>query len=373
MSFSGVVLANAETGMKSKNACVLHKICGRELVNWVIDALKGAGAEEIAVIGSDADKVSENTDVPKSDLTVVVNGAAPLVRSETIAAAVKYHTENESGFTVISGNGNVIGIIVNGSDVFADMESMINAYEGKKSEYIAVGEGVTVTDRVQLSRAESAMHDRIIEQHMLNGVTMRFPESVYIEYGVEIGADTEISGSAELLSGTKIGKNCIIGPGSRLDNAVIGDNVDILSSVILNSEIESGTHVGPFAYVRPNCKVGKNVKVGDFVEIKNSVIDDGTKISHLTYIGDSDVGKNVNFGCGTVTCNYDGKKKFRSRIGDNTFVGCNTNLVSPVDVGDRSYIAAGSTITNDIPEGSLSIARARQVNKEGWADEHKKY
>ena len=160
---------------------------------------------------------------------------------------------------------------------------------------------------------------------------------------------------------------------SRLDGAVIGNNVDILSSVILQSEIGDGAHVGPFAYIRPNCKVGENVKVGDFVEIKNSNIDDGTKISHLTYIGDSDVGKNVNFGCGTVTCNYDGKKKFRSKIGDNSFIGCNTNLVSPVEVGDRAYIAAGSTITEDIPDGSLSIARTRQTNKIGWADKNQKY
>ena len=208
---------------------------------------------------------------------------------------------------------------------------------------------------------------------MLNGVTMHCPDSIYIEDGVEIGKDTEIDRNTEILSGTKIGSNCYIGMGSRLEGADIGDGVEVLSSYILESEIGNNTHVGPFAYVRPNCKVGENVKVGDFVEIKNSVIDDKTKISHLTYIGDSDVGKNVNFGCGTVTCNYDGKKKFRSTIGDNSFVGCNTNLVSPVNVGARAYIAAGSTITEDIPDGSMSIARSRQTNKIGWADEKKKY
>ena len=217
------------------------------------------------------------------------------------------------------------------------------------------------------------MRERINRSHMTEGVTMINPSATYIEAGVKIGADTIIGANVELKGSTVIGENCEIGQGSRLENAVIGNGVSVRSSVILDSEIGDNTNVGPFAYVRPNCKVGSNVKVGDFVEIKNSSIDDDTKISHLTYIGDSDVGKNVNFGCGTVTCNYDGTNKYRSEIGDNVFVGCNTNLVSPVKVGDRSYIAAGSTITEDIPEGSLSIARSRQTVKEGWADKKKMY
>lgn len=228
-----------------------------------------------------------------------------------------------------------------------------------------------INDRVQLNEAEKIMQKRINEYHMRNGVTMRNPESVYIEDGVEIGNDTEICQNVTIKSGTKIGSDCVIGSGSMLDRAVIHDGVDVLSSVILESEVDEGTHVGPFAYIRPNCHVGKEVKVGDFVELKNSNIDDGTKISHLTYIGDSDVGKRVNFGCGTVTCNYDGKKKYRTTIGDDCFVGCNTNFVSPINVGDGVYIAAGSTITEDIPENSLSIARARQVNKDGWKDKRK--
>ena len=134
----------------------------------------------------------------------------------------------------------------------------------------------------------------------------------------------------------------------------------------MDSSIDEGTTVGPFAYIRPNCNVGKNVRVGDFVELKNSNIGDGTKISHLTYVGDSDVGQNINFGCGTVTVNYDGKKKYRTVIEDNAFIGCNTNLVAPVKVGKGAYTAAGSTITEDVPENSLAIARERQVVKENW-------
>ena len=230
-----------------------------------------------------------------------------------------------------------------------------------------------INNRIQLSEAEAIMQDRINRYHMTEGVTLIHPETVYIEADVEIGQDTVIGPNVSIKSGTKIGSDCEISMGSRIENSIIHDGAEVLSSVILDSEIGDGTKVGPFAYVRPNCKVGKNVKVGDFVEIKNSNIDDGTKISHLTYLGDSDIGKNVNFGCGTVTCNYDGKNKFRSTIGDHSFIGCNTNIVSPVNIGDRAYIAAGSTITDDIPEGSLSIARNRQVNKLGWADKNQKY
>ena len=137
-------------------------------------------------------------------------------------------------------------------------------------------------------------------------------------------------------------------------------------SVLLDAKVKSFTTVGPFAYLRPNSCIGEHCRIGDFVEIKNSNIDDGTKVSHLTYVGDSDVGKCVNFGCGTVTVNYDGKNKYRCKIGDEVFIGCNTNLVAPVEVESRAYTAAGSTITKKVPADSLAIARARQENKEGW-------
>ena len=135
---------------------------------------------------------------------------------------------------------------------------------------------------------------------------------------------------------------------------------------MMQSTVDENTKIGPFAYIRPNSKIGKNIKIGDFVEIKNATIDDGTKVSHLTYVGDADVGKKVNFGCGTVLVNYDGKNKYRSTIEDNAFIGCNTNLVSPVKVEKNAFIAAGSTITDDVPEETLAIARARQVIKYGW-------
>ena len=431
---------------------VLHKVCGKPLSKWVIDASEAAGADKVcAVVGHKAETVKEvlgdvcefalqaeqkgtghavmqAIDVIKNSKgeVVILNGDTPLITAETINKAIEYHKNNGNQATVITAilddatgygrivrdnDGSVLKIVeqkdaskeekkineVNSGMYVFDAQSLVYALDkitpnnaqgeyyltdtleillsaGKKIGGYAISDNDEIrgiNDRVQLNEAEKIMQKRINEYHMRNGVTMRNPESVYIEDGVEIGNDTEICQNVTIKSGTKIGSDCVIGSGSMLDRAVIHDGVDVLSSVILESEVDEGTHVGPFAYIRPNCHVGKEVKVGDFVELKNSNIDDGTKISHLTYIGDSDVGKRVNFGCGTVTCNYDGKKKYRTTIGDDCFVGCNTNFVSPINVGDGVYIAAGSTITEDIPENSLSIARARQVNKDGWKDKRK--
>ena len=451
--FTSVILAaGMGTRMKSKMPKVLHKVCGKPLSKWVIDASEAAGADKVcAVVGHKAETVKEvlgdvcefalqaeqkgtghavmqAIDVIKNSKgeVVILNGDTPLITAETINKAIEYHKNNDNQATVITAilddatgygrivrdnDGSVLKIVeqkdaskeekkineVNSGMYVFDAQSLVYALDkitpnnaqgeyyltdtleillsaGKKIGGYAISDNDEIrgiNDRVQLNEAEKIMQKRINEYHMRNGVTMRNPESVYIEDGVEIGNDTEICQNVTIKSGTKIGSDCVIGSGSMLDRAVIHDGVDVLSSVILESEVDEGTHVGPCAYIRPNCHVGKEVKVGDFVELKNSNIDDGTKISHLTYIGDSDVGKRVNFGCGTVTCNYDGKKKYRTTIGDDCFVGCNTNFVSPINVGDGVYIAAGSTITEDIPENSLSIARARQVNKEGWKDKRK--
>ncbi len=223
-----------------------------------------------------------------------------------------------------------------------------------------------INDRVQLAEAQKILQSRIVKKHLLNGVTFVSPETCYISSETVIGNDTIIMPGTIIKGNTEIGSNCVIGPNTQITDSKIADYVEMNSSVMLESFVDEHTKVGPFAYIRPNCKIGKNIKIGDFVEIKNATIDDGTKVSHLTYVGDADVGKKVNFGCGTVLVNYDGKKKFRSTIGDDVFIGCNTNLVSPVTVEDNSFIAAGSTITDNIPKDSLAIARARQVVKPEW-------
>lgn len=228
------------------------------------------------------------------------------------------------------------------------------------------GEFAGVNSRMQLAEAESYMRKKINRFHMENGITMIDPERTYIEAGVKIGCDTVLLPGVVLEGDTVIGEDCVVGPDSRLTNVKLGNNVKFQYSTAIDSSVDDNTTVGPYAYIRPDCSIGKNVKIGDFVEVKNSTVGDGTKVSHLTYIGDSDVGERINFGCGTVTVNYDGHKKFRTVIGDDVFIGCNTNLVAPVKVGKGSYIAAGSTITDDIPENCLAIARERQINKTGW-------
>ena len=192
--------------------------------------------------------------------------------------------------------------------------------------------------------------------------------TAYIDEGVTIGAGTVIYPCVVIEGDVTIGENCTIGQNSRIKDSVIGDDTSIQSSVILESKVGSGTSVGPFAYLRPNSEVGDGCKVGDFVEIKNSKLGDGAKAAHLTDVGDSDVGERVNLGCGVVFVNYDGSRKYRSVVEDGAFIGCNVNLVSPVHVGKDAYIAAGSTITEDVPDGALYVARAKGRTLEGWVE-----
>lgn len=200
------------------------------------------------------------------------------------------------------------------------------------------------------------------------GVTFIDARTAYIDEGVRIGAGTVIYPCVVIEGDVEIGENCVIGQNSRIKDSVIGSGTSVQSSVILESTVGSDTSVGPFAYLRPGSEVGNGCKVGDFVEIKNSKLGDGAKAAHLTYIGDSDVGERVNLGCGVVFVNYDGSRKYRSVVEDGAFIGCNVNLVSPVHVGKDAYVAAGSTITSDVPDGALYVARARGKSLEGWVE-----
>jgi len=211
----------------------------------------------------------------------------------------------------------------------------------------------------------------IIFMNIANGVRFASVDGVIISPFAKIGKGTEIHASTEIRGESEIGENCIIGPCSVISNSKIGNVCKVNATQIYDAVLEDDVNIGPFSQVRPNSRLCSGVRIGDFVEIKNSVVGNDSHASHLTYIGDSDVGSKVNFGCGTVTSNYDGKNKFRTVVGDNVFIGCNTNLIAPVKVGNNSYVAAGSTITEDVPEGSLGIARARQTVKEDWANKRR--
>lgn len=228
-----------------------------------------------------------------------------------------------------------------------------------------------INDRNQLAKAEGELRRRVLEQLMAQGVTVMDPSNTYVDMNVKVGVDSIILPMTFLMGNTEIGTGCTIGPGSKITDCMIGNNVDIQFSVVSESRIGDATLVGPYAYIRPGTIVGANVKIGDFVEIKKSTIGNGSKIPHLSYVGDATIGEKVNVGAGTITCNYDGKNKFHTVLEDGAFIGSNTNLVAPVKVGKGSVVAAGSTITKDVPEGALGVARERQTNISDWIKRRK--
>ena len=208
---------------------------------------------------------------------------------------------------------------------------------------------------------------RAVERLLAAGVRVMDPANTYVGPAVTVGEGSTLLPGTILRGRTTVGRDCSLGPNTLIRDCAIGDSVTVNSSQLNESVVEDEVVIGPFAYIRPHCLLMKKAKVGDFVELKNSTIGEGTKISHLTYVGDTDAGAHINFGCGTVTVNYDGAQKFRTTIGDGAFIGCNTNLVAPVTIGEGAYTAAGSTITEDVPPDSLAIARERQSVKKNWA------
>lgn len=449
MNFKAIILAAGKgTRMKSKFPKVVHKVCGKEMVNHVIDVSKNSGVNDIVVIlGHESETVKEK--LPKDtmiamqteqlgtghavimakeyindeDTIVVLCGDTPLVKEETLKKLFDYHLENEYHATVLTtcvdnptGYGRIIRDenqdllkIVEQKDAneeekkAKEINSGIYCFNGKslresldlldnknaqgeyyltdtikimrdKGQKVGAFNGSTIEElmgvnsRVELSKAEEIMRRRINESHMVNGVTIIDTNSTYIESNVEIGNDTIVYPGTMLQGNTKIGSSCIIGMNSSITNSQIGNYTEVESSTIIDSIVGENTTVGPYAYLRPNSNIGNNVKIGDFVEVKNATIEDNSKASHLSYIGDAHVGKNVNIGCGVVFVNYDGKNKFKSVVKDGAFIGSNSNLVAPVTIEEKGYIATGSTITEDVPQGALAIARQRQVVKEGWVE-----
>jgi bifunctional UDP-N-acetylglucosamine pyrophosphorylase / glucosamine-1-phosphate N-acetyltransferase len=227
-------------------------------------------------------------------------------------------------------------------------------------------EAMGVNDRIQLAQAAKFMQARINREHMKNGVTIVDPENTYIEADVVIGADTVIEPGTFLRGQTVIGEGCHIGPNADLTDVIVEDEVRVRYAVIDASRIASEAAVGPYVYVRPGTELGEQTKVGCFVDLKKAKIGRGSKVSHLAYVGDAEVGQGVNVGCGAVTVNYDGVNKHKTVIEDGAFIGCNVNLVAPVRVEKGAYVAAGSTVTKDVPEDALAIARERQTNKENY-------
>lgn len=445
--FAVILAAGQGTRMKSKLYKVLHPICGKPMVEHVLDNISKVKADKIVtVVGHGAELVKTNLE-GKSDFvlqeeqlgtahaviqakevlgkengtTLVICGDTPLITAETMEALIKLHESQNAAGTILSANtekpdgyGRVIRNInatvekvvehkdasedelrvkeINTGTYCFDNQALFEALEevsndnaqgeyylpdvieilkvkGKKVLAFQTSdfdETMGINDRVALAEAERHMRKRINTNHMKNGVTIIDPENTYIDSDVKIGKDTILHPGTVIKGQTVIGEDCQIGPNSELDNAQIGSQTVIRQSVVHDSTVGEKVQIGPFAHIRPQSNIHDDVKVGNFVEIKKSEVGKGSKASHLSYIGDAEVGSNVNLGCGSITVNYNGKSKFLTKIEDNVFVGCNSNLVAPVTIGEGAYIAAGSTITKDVPGESLSIARARQVNKENY-------
>lgn len=451
-TYAIVLAAGQGTRMKSDLYKVLHPVCGKPMVEHVIDHIHGLGADRIVtVVGHGAETVEETLGrkseyvlqqeqlgtahaVQQAEAlignlegtTLVVCGDTPLIRSETMEALISHHNATGAKATILTAHADDptgYGRIIRAEDgqVLRNVEQKDATAEEQKVTEINTGtycfdnralfetlkkvkndnaqgeyylpdvvgilqtenarvsafvtddfsETLGVNDRVVLAEAESVMRRRIAEKHMRNGVTIINPDNTYISAAAEIGRDTLLQPGTMIEGHTVIGEKCTIGPNSQIVDSTIGNGTSVHSSVVLASKIGAETTIGPFAHIRPDSALGNKVKIGNFVEVKKSTIGEGSKASHLSYIGDAEVGSGVNFGCGTIVVNYDGKTKHVTTVEDNAFIGCNSNLISPVNIGKGAYIAAGSTISENVPESSLAIARARQENKEDYVQKLK--
>lgn len=352
---------------------------------------------------------------------LIICGDTPLLRSETLAGLLNYHQqkgavatvltaimENPKGYGRIirSSQGSVTMIVeekdasleekqvreINTGTYCFDSKLLFAALEkitpnNAQNEYYLtdvilmfvernlkveaviaedVLETMGVNSRKHLAEAEQYLGQRILDKLMDDGVTIIDPASTFIQATVKIGKDTLIYPFTIIEGETVIGEECVIGPASRISASRIGDRTIIEHSTVLESTLGDEVKVGPYAYLRPGTVAHNQVKIGDFVEIKKSIIGAKSKIPHLTYIGDAEIGSEVNIGAGTITCNYDGKNKFKTVIEDQAFIGSNSNLVAPVKIGEKAFVAAGSTVSKDVPAKALGVARAKQKNIEDW-------
>ncbi len=445
-----IMAAGKGTRMRSSLPKVLHPVCGRPMVQWVVDAARGAGADEVVAITRPGDGVAEGLaddvkvaeqregegtgaavlaarDVVDGGTVVVLSGDVPLQSAELIEALVATHREHGAAATLLTteqldptaygrivraADGSVERIVetkhpdgvpaeelaireVNIGTYAFDASELFTALDEVQTERDEVylpgalpvlrGRGLTVVahvtddvrsaigvnDRAGLMEVEALAQRQILAAHAEAGVTFLAPDSICVEAGVAIGADTVIASGTTLRGQTSIGAECVVGPATTITDSTLADGVSAPHCLLVEARVERDASLGPFAYLRPGAHVGAGAKVGTFVEVKNSEIGAGTKVPHLSYIGDADIGQNSNIGAGNITANYDGKDKHRTTIGDNVRTGVDTAFVAPVDIGDGAYTGAGSVITEDVPEDALGMARSKQTNIEGFANRKK--
>jgi bifunctional UDP-N-acetylglucosamine pyrophosphorylase/glucosamine-1-phosphate N-acetyltransferase len=442
-----IMAAGQGTRMRSSTPKVLHRVCGKPMVEWVIDAARLAGAGRIVCVVRPGDGVAEGlpagvevAEQHEGEGTgaavlaaresigdgpvVILSGDHPLVTSAHVDALLAQHLAQQAAATILTtdrldptgygrivrgGNGSVERIVEtkypehvseaelaireinlgtyvfepdalypaldrvpldNGERYLTGAFPLIRAEGGKVVTQLTADADIAlgINDRAGLMAAEQLAQRRILERNAREGVTFLHPETIRVEADVTIGADTTIGPGTTLAGATTVGAGCEIGPHTTLNDARVADGARVVHSYVVDADIGADAIVGPFAYLRPGTVVREGAKVGTFVEVKNSDIGAGAKVPHLSYLGDTEVGERANLGASTITANYDGRKKHRTKLGKSVKTGIHTSLVAPVDVGDRAYTGAGSVITGDVPEAGLGIARAKQRNIEGYAD-----
>jgi len=436
MNWAAVILAAGKgTRMKSSTPKVLHRLAGREMIHYVIDAAQQAQLKRIVlVVGHESQKVREllgdSVEYAEQeeqlgtahallqargklegtvDNVLVLNGDIPLISGETLREMMHHHSATRASATIMTAtggspeglgrvirdeSGQVVGVIEEaeadstqkeigetnsgaycfraewlwprlaelprskGGEYYLTDLIALAARSGEKVESITTQnplEGLGINNRIHLAQAEAALRQRIREQVMLSGVTLIDPPSTFIDATVEIGPDTVIYPNTIIEGATKIDQECVIGPSSIIADSLIGRGCHIQASVIEASTLEDDVEVGPFSHLRPESYLEAGVHIGNFVEIKKSRLGKETKVGHFSYLGDATIGRNVNIGAGTITCNYDGVQKHPTFIDDDAFIGSDSMLVAPVRIGARAITAAGSVVNHDVPPDMLAV------------------
>jgi bifunctional UDP-N-acetylglucosamine pyrophosphorylase / glucosamine-1-phosphate N-acetyltransferase len=443
-----IMAAGHGTRMRSSLPKVLHPVCGVPMIEWVIDAARGAGADRVVCItrprggvaealppgaeaidqtdgeGTGAAVLTARDALERSDRVVVLSGDVPLTTPETIAGLLAEHEREGAAATLLTTDKldpDAYGRIVRGADGLVERIAETKSTEGVPDEVLAIREinigtyvfngpelasaldevpeeangeryltnvfpilrerglkiaahktGDTLTamgvnSRADLMEVTRHAQGRILREHAVAGVTFTAPDTVAVDRGVEIGADTTVAAGVTLRGATRIGERCEVGPQTTITDCELGDEIIVAHSFLVECRVADRVKLGPFAHLRPEADVREGAKVGTFVEVKKSTIHEGAKVPHLSYIGDAEVGPGANLGAGTITANYHRGRKTRTIIGEGVHTGVHTALVAPVNVGDAAYTGAGSVITEDVPDGALAVSRVDQKNIEGYA------
>ena len=396
MRWKAVVSAlEAHEQFRSRVSAYQHPLAGRPIVWHVVRALLDTTPQpdSILVLHRAGSPVSIGPEEPRVDyvavaagdesralraavtspgLTVLVDGAAALITASTLARLLRAGEVGVASLTAPEREHEPHVAVAGEGPALASAEDPRHPRGAARVVATDAWETLRVVDRRSLSDASVAIRDRLVRRHETAGVTFLLPATSWIDVDVRIGADTVIEPSTFLRGATTVGERCTVGPLTTAIDAALGDEVSVVHSYLNGCEVRAGATVGPFAYLRPGALLREKSKAGTFVEIKNSDIGEGTKVPHLSYVGDADVGPGTNLGAATITANYDGRNKHRTTIGANVRTSVDTTLVAPVTVGDDAYTGAGSVVTDDVPAGALAIARARQTNIDDYAERRRK-